>query len=214
VVGFSCVHANYVRQVALLGCRATGAQPSLRVAHPDDATKQVEYYVERPPGTGPWPAVVLLHGHQDGVGPLGTPGGKEFADWGVLKQLAARGYLAVAVSQPGYGRSSGPADFCGPLHAARGRRRDRGALTAGLVAAHDSSIAGLVLISGVYSVLGVAGAIRAATLVLNGAQDERTSADQARALAAATRVVRHPAITRLLVCLWGCRERADRRRRD
>ena len=184
---------------------------------------------------------MLLHGHQDGLGPRGRPGGKDFADWGVLKQLARRGYLAVAVSQPGYGRSSGPADFCGPFtqHAVAGviatlraagqlapgrlvlEGISRGALTAGLVAADDRSVSGLVLISGVYdlpayvrdtapgtakqavvralvaetgggpdalrarSVLAVAGAIRASTLVLNGAQDERTTAGQARALAEA-----------------------------
>jgi dipeptidyl aminopeptidase/acylaminoacyl peptidase len=146
---------------------SNGAEPgSLHIAHPDDTAKHVEYFIEKPSGTGPWPTVVLLHGHQDGL----RPGGKDFVDWGVLKQFAARGYLAVAISQPGYGKSDGPPDFCGPFtqHAvsaviAHLRKEhlvapkklviegiSRGALTAGLVAAHDPSVSGIVLISGVY----------------------------------------------------------------
>jgi hypothetical protein len=60
-----------------------------------------------------------LHGHQDGS----RPGGKDLAEWGVvLKKYVAREYLAVAVSQPGYGNSAGPADFSGPFtqHAVSG----------------------------------------------------------------------------------------------
>jgi dipeptidyl aminopeptidase/acylaminoacyl peptidase len=179
--------------------------------------------------------VVLLHGHQEGA----KPGGKDFVDWGVLKQLAGRGYLAVAISQPGYGKSAGPADFCGVFtqHAvasviaklraeglASPRKLliegiSRGALTAGLVAAQDPSVSGLVLISGVYdlpayindsnasavkkaivasmiaetggtsdalmarSVLHRAGDIKATSLILNGAMDDRTDPNQARTLA-------------------------------
>ena len=219
----------------LCACSREASSTGLTMPHPDDASKQVEYVVRTPDGDGPWPTVVFLHGHQDGE----RPGGEAFARWGVLDAFAERGYLAVAVSQPGYGRSDGPADFSGPFtqHAVSGviakLRADRlaspdrlvllgisrGAITAGLVAAGDTSIAGLVLISGAYdlteyvadpdagqaqrlvvravqaetgggadalaarSVLGVAGRIRANTLILNGAQDDRTSPDQARRLA-------------------------------
>ena len=215
-------------------CCRTAQAETLFVPHPDDAAKQVEYFLEKPVGRGPWPTLLLLHGHQEGL----RPGGKVFVEWGGLEQFAKRGVLAVAVSQPGYGNSTGPADFCGVFtqHAVAGviakLRADayvsphtlviqgvsRGALVAGLVAAQDASIAGIVLISGVYdvpqfvadanasprkqavvhallaetgggsealrarSVLYVAKEIKAAALILNGAQDELTDPSQARRL--------------------------------
>ena len=84
---------------------------TLSIPHPDNPGKKVEYFLERPQGSGPWPAIIFLHGHQDWP----TAGGKDFVKWGVLDEFAGRGYLAVAISQPGYGNSSGPADFCGPF---------------------------------------------------------------------------------------------------
>jgi pimeloyl-ACP methyl ester carboxylesterase len=132
------------------------------LAHPDDASKQVEYFVGRPDGSGPWPTIVFIHGHQGDPG----IGAQMFVE--VLEKYAQRGVLAVAVSQPGYGHSSGPPDFCGPFtqHAVAGviakLRADklvapgklvvegvsRGAAVAGLVAAHDPTISGLIMISG------------------------------------------------------------------
>jgi dipeptidyl aminopeptidase/acylaminoacyl peptidase len=224
--------------VALLTLQANSlaATPAgVSIPHPDDASKRVEYFLEKPSGAGPWPTIVLLHGHQDGK----RPGGKDFVDWGVLKPMADRGYLAVAVSQPGYGNSTGPADYCGPftqhaVSAVIAKLREaglaspeklvilgisRGALTAGMIAAEDPAVSGLVLISGIYdlpayvadarenaertaiahaivaetggaeealqarSALHVAKKIKASTLILNGAKDPRTSADQARRLA-------------------------------
>jgi dipeptidyl aminopeptidase/acylaminoacyl peptidase len=138
----------------------------LTLPHPADGAKAVEYFVRKPAGKGPWPMVVFLHGHQDGV----RRGGQDFVTWGVLDKWSAKGYLAVAVSQPGYGRSSGPADFCGALSqravagvieklvaAGDGVRGkvviegiSRGAVVAGLLAQADPTIAGVVLVSGLY----------------------------------------------------------------
>jgi dipeptidyl aminopeptidase/acylaminoacyl peptidase len=155
----------FVGLIACSGHKIAKAQ-TLSISHPDDPAKKVEYFLGKPKGSGPWPAIIFLHGHQEWP----RAGGKDFVQWGVLDEFAGRGYLAVAISQPGYGGSTGPADFCGlftqhavaaviaKLHA-DGYVKDnriliqgvsRGALVAGMVAAHDPSIRGIVLISGLY----------------------------------------------------------------
>ena len=219
--------------IACSGHKIASAQ-ALSISHPDDPAKKVEYFLEKPKDNGPWPTIILLHGHQEWP----QAGGKDFVKWGVLDERAGRGYLAVAVSQPGYGGTTGPADFCGPftqhaveaviakLHAdgyIKGNRVliqgvSRGAMVAGMVAAHDPSIRGIVLISGLYdlpayasharsamavsivdsmkaetggtpealktrSLLYYAQDVKAETLILNGAKDDRTDPDQARRVA-------------------------------
>jgi dipeptidyl aminopeptidase/acylaminoacyl peptidase len=166
--------------IACSGHRIARAQ-TLSIAHPDDPSKKIEYFLEKPQGNGPWPVIVLLHGHQEWP----RAGGKDFVQWGVLDEFAGRGYLAVAISQPGYGGSTGSADFCGPLtqHAvaaviaklhADGYVKDnkiliqgvsRGALVAGMVAAHDPSIRGIVLISGLYDLPAYASHAKSAMAV-------------------------------------------------
>jgi pimeloyl-ACP methyl ester carboxylesterase len=106
--------------LSALGCsrRSSARAESLSIPHPDDSSRRVEYFFEKPAGGGSWPSVIFVHGHQEWP----RSGGKDFVKWGVLDRFAKRGYLAVAISQPGYGSSSGPADFCGPFtqHAVSG----------------------------------------------------------------------------------------------
>lgn len=161
----SCVLALALVTVACLS-QATEAIRGQLVPHPDDPSKRIEVFMKKPNGSGPWPAVILLHGHQEGP----RAGGADFVKWGVLDRLANRGYVAIAISQPGYGNSSGPPDFCGPFtqHAVMSvlsmlrstgyviptkiaiEGISRGAVVAGLVSAQDSQVSALVLISGVY----------------------------------------------------------------
>jgi len=35
---------------------------ALSIPHPDDPAKKVEYFLEKPKGSGPWPAIIFLHG--------------------------------------------------------------------------------------------------------------------------------------------------------
>jgi dipeptidyl aminopeptidase/acylaminoacyl peptidase len=137
------------------------------LAHPDQQGAKIEYFAMKPSGAGPWPTLVFLHGHQDAMARIG---GRAFVDWGVLERYSKRGYLAVSISLPGYGGSSGPEDFAGPFsqHAVQavvGELKAKkmadskriliegislGAVTGALVAANDRDLAGLVLISGLY----------------------------------------------------------------
>jgi len=228
-----------ILMVLFLVCACGGPKHAgaLTVPHPDKSSAQVEYFVKAPQGKGPWPTVVLLHGAQPLWSLSRGNGGYAFVGYGALDQFASKGYLAVAVSLPGYGNSSGPDDFAGSFtqHAVSGvitklkadgladpnrvliEGISLGAVTAALIAAHDPSVAGIVLISGLYdmpvffehpqslqagllkyqiryvlgvdndalrtrSALGLAEDIKAKTLVLSGAQDDRTDPQQARLL--------------------------------
>ncbi|WP_197272398.1 S9 family peptidase [Brevundimonas sp. AAP58] len=151
----------------LTACSGPSRANSHLIPHPAKLSASVEYFSRQPAGSGPWPTIVFLHGHQNGVSTLG---GQAFADWGVLDRYASQGYLSVAVSLPGYGGSDGPRDFAGPytqqavtavlikLEADGLAEPDRvllqgvslGAVTAGLMAADDPGIDGVVLISGLF----------------------------------------------------------------
>jgi dienelactone hydrolase len=88
--------------------------------HPQHPSKQLEVFWTTAVGQGPWPAVLFIHGHQEQY----KNGGAAYIKTGRLGSLASRGYVAAAVSQPGYGHSDGPPDFCGPFTQAEESTRD------------------------------------------------------------------------------------------
>ena len=148
---------------------AESSTPSKLAEHHDligSAGNQVEIYSAVPLGArGKLPVVVYIHGVQG----EDRPGAKNFVDGGLLKISAAKGYLSVGMSMPGYGQSTGKADFCGirtqaALHSVLARVRtwanvdprriivsgqSCGAVAAAM-AADKEPLAGMVLISGVY----------------------------------------------------------------
>lgn len=71
-----------------------------------DAGRAVEVFLCRPHGAPPGPGVVIVHGHQLGD----RSGGRATAESSVFQQWHQRIFLVAAVSQPGYGRSTGPAE--------------------------------------------------------------------------------------------------------
>jgi dipeptidyl aminopeptidase/acylaminoacyl peptidase len=88
----------------------------------------------------------------------------------VLDEFSNRGFVAVAISQPGYGASDDPPDYCGTFTqnaviAVIEKLENegiikpnqiilegisRGAIVAGLVAAKKRTIIGIILVSGVF----------------------------------------------------------------
>lgn len=134
------------------------------IGWPEERDKRIEFFWAKPAtGTGPFPTLVMIHGFQQPQ----RPGGRDFVRNGMLRAMAEKGILAVSVSMPGYGSSDGPADLAGPRSvkallnvvaylkelglADPGRislwGTGRGAMTAGLAVAQDSSFRSAVLVS-------------------------------------------------------------------
>jgi dipeptidyl aminopeptidase/acylaminoacyl peptidase len=132
----------------------------------------VELFQAQPNGAAPAGAMLFVHGNQNGL----LLGAKEFADSGALSRFSsALNITAAAVSQPGFGASDGPADFCGPvtqqaIMAALSFLREqppvdpgrivlcgnsRGAVASAMVAAQASDLRAVVLSSGVYDLRAV-----------------------------------------------------------
>ena len=134
--------------------------------HSREGKRKVELFWTKPAGDGPYPAVLLIHGHQEQI----KNGGEAFVRTGRLGIIARRGYVTAAVSQPGYGNSDGPPDYCGPftqdsvLVALDFLRKQpfvnpnkvalygysRGAIVASMVATRDPKLAAVVLGAGAY----------------------------------------------------------------
>ena len=141
------------------------------------AVDRIELFVAVPDGPGPYPAILFAHGHQSHP----RPGGRVFdrllerpalatVDEGRLRRMRDRGYVAAAVSLPGYGRTTGPADFWGPRsqtviafaldHLAGIPQVDDarialygvsgGAAAASMVATQSDRIRALILVAGLY----------------------------------------------------------------
>ena len=128
--------------------------------------RKIEILWAKPAAEGRRPAVLFIHGHQES----NRNGGETYVRIGRLGTMARRGYVAAAISQPGYGNSEGPPDFCGPatqdavlaaLEHLRGKPfvdpdrvavfgYSRGAVVAAMVATRDARLAGVVLGAGAY----------------------------------------------------------------
>lgn len=127
---------------------------------------RVELFQSEPPAARGG-AILFVHGNQGGR----LLGAKEFADNGALVRFSSRlGITAAAVSQPGFGASDGPADFCGPatqqaiIAALEFLRQQpmvcpdrivlygnsRGAVASAMVATKIQTLRALILSSGVY----------------------------------------------------------------
>jgi dipeptidyl aminopeptidase/acylaminoacyl peptidase len=127
---------------------------------------ETEFFWAEPKGTGPWPVMIYLHGSQEGE----KPGGLAYVKWNVLGDLAEKGTIGVAISEPGSGRSGGVDDFCGPaaqkstsdvlayLRKQTFVKKEKiglfgyscGSVIASMVATQDHGIAVLLLLAGVY----------------------------------------------------------------
>ncbi|HXW53779.1 MAG TPA: prolyl oligopeptidase family serine peptidase, partial [Myxococcota bacterium] len=139
---------------------------TLHLAHPDDSRKKVEYFVSAPKAhNGELPVLVFIHGHQSEQ----PTGGKIFIDRESVNYVK-KGFLVASISQPGYGNSDGPADFCGPFTQSAVRAvitelkkrpdvnpnqiflygESRGAVVAAMVGAQDGTLKGLILDAGFY----------------------------------------------------------------
>jgi hypothetical protein len=94
-------HSAQVRIQALLGAQSAAVHVE-HLSRTDESSKHVEIFLDAAAGGGPLASHSFLHGHQDGTT---TPGGKAFADYGVLDDARHEDTWACF---PKYPRS-----FCG-----------------------------------------------------------------------------------------------------
>ncbi len=135
---------------------------------PEELTgRNVELFVAEPETQRARGLILFVHGHQERK----RIGGRDLAENGMLERFAANfDVIAASLSQPGYGASDGPPDFCGPatqsairagLRHLRSRPDvdykktvlygvSRGATASAVVAANDPDLGAVVLVAGIY----------------------------------------------------------------
>lgn len=155
--------------------------------------RNVELYQAVPDIDYPCGAILFVHGNQGGR----RIGASEAIDSGVLLRFSARfNITAAAVSQPGFGASDGPPDFCGPstqqaiataLAFLRAQPQvdperivlygySRGAVASAMTATNDANLRALILGAGVYDLGEV---YRTARPGIRSAIEQEAGADDA-----------------------------------
>jgi dipeptidyl aminopeptidase/acylaminoacyl peptidase len=137
----------------------------------------VEAIAFRPSAAGVYPGIFIIPGFSRSA--------RDYVPFGV--RFAAQGFSCLAVSMPGFGRSSGNPDFCGPkttaaLEAALRRFRalgyvdstrigaygySRGAISAAMLATRNDGLRAAIFASGIYDLARAYGEIKDQGILLN-----------------------------------------------
>ena len=139
-----------------------------------DSVEAIAFHPQVP---GTYPAILLIPGFSRTA--------RDYVPFGV--RLAAQGFSCLAVTMPGFGRSSGNPDFCGPkttaaLEAALRRFRaegyvdstrigvygySRGAISAATLATRNNGLRAGIFASGIYDLARAYGEIKDQGILLN-----------------------------------------------
>lgn len=135
-----------------------------------NSNKKIELFWSKPDASGLYPVLIMIHPHQTWPDKIGA---EVFVKNGSLQRWTDKGFVTVAISQPGYGNSEGAADFCGAdsqqavietinhFKSLNFVNKDkvflyggsRGAVVASMVGAQYPGLAGIVLKSGLYDLV-------------------------------------------------------------
>jgi len=140
-------------------------------------TDSVEAIAFHPSVAGPYPGILIIPGFSRTA--------RDYVPFGV--RVAAQGFSCLAVTMPGFGRSTGDPDFCGPrttaaLEAALRRFRQesyvdstrigvygysRGAISAATLLVRNNGLRAGILASGIYDLARAYGEIKDQGILLN-----------------------------------------------
>lgn len=135
-----------------------------------NSNKKIELFWSKPEAVGKYPVLIMIHPHQTWPDKIGA---EVFVKNGSLQRWTEKGFLTVAVSQPGYGSSEGSSDFCGAdsqqavietlnhFKSLDFANKDkiflyggsRGAVVASMVGVQYPGLAGIILKSGLYDLV-------------------------------------------------------------